>query len=69
MLPAAVGPEATPLAGDAAAPGLSVAGLRLVDGSLVLKLERDGAALQFRHRVSPRVLPWSRPATLTRRSS
>ena len=46
MLPAAVGPEATPLAGDAAAPGLSVAGLRLVDGSLVLKLERDGAALQ-----------------------
>ena len=48
MTPAAVGPTATPLVGDATAPGLSVAGLRLVDGSLVLKLERGGAAVQFR---------------------
>ena len=48
MVPAAAGPRATPLAGDAMAPGLSVAGLRLTDGSLVLKLERDGAAAQFR---------------------
>ena len=47
MLPAAVGPQATPLTGDAAAAGLSVAGLRLVDGSLVLKLECAGAAVQL----------------------
>ena len=48
MLPAVAGPRATPLVGDATAPGLSVAGLRLTDGSLVLKLERGGAAAQFR---------------------
>ena len=47
MVPAAVGPRATPLMGDATAPGLSVAGLRLIDGSLVLKLEWGGAAVQF----------------------
>lgn len=47
MMPAVAGPRATPLIGDAMAPGLSVAGLRLVDGSLVLKLERGGAATQF----------------------
>ncbi|MCY3793773.1 MAG: hypothetical protein OXG51_05285 [Gammaproteobacteria bacterium] len=48
MMPAAAGPRATPLAGDLTAPGLSIAGLRLTDGSLVLKLERAGAATQFR---------------------
>jgi len=48
MVPAAAGPQATPLAGSATAPGLSVAGLRLTDGSLVLKLERGGVAVQFR---------------------
>ena len=37
--------RATPLAGDAKAPGLSVAGLRLTDGSLVLRLERGGAGV------------------------
>ena len=47
MVPAAAGPQATPLTGDAAAPGLSVAGLRLGDGSLVLKLENGGGAVQF----------------------
>ena len=36
------------LAGSATAPGLSVAGLRLTDGSPMLKLERGGAATQFR---------------------
>ena len=46
MLPAAAGPRATPLAG-AAADGLSVAGLRLVDGSLVVELEW-GAAMSGR---------------------
>ena len=46
MLPAAVGPGATPLAA-AAADGLSVAGLRLLDGSLVLKFECDAAAMQL----------------------
>ncbi|MCY4004224.1 MAG: hypothetical protein OXF33_11030 [Rhodospirillales bacterium] len=48
MMPAAAGPQATPIAGDATVPGLSVAGLRLTDGSLVLKLERVGVAAQFR---------------------
>ena len=48
MVPAVAGPQAAPLAGAASAPGLSVAGLRLTDGSLVLKLERGGAAVQFR---------------------
>ena len=47
MLPAVVGSQATPLTGDAAAAGLSVAGLRLVDGSLVLKLECAGTAVQL----------------------
>ena len=47
MMPAVAGPQATPLVGDATAPGLSVAGLRLTDGSLVLKLEQGGAAVQF----------------------
>ena len=47
MVPAAAGAEATPLIGDATAPGLSVAGLRLSDGSLVLKLENGAAAVQF----------------------
>ena len=46
MIAAAVGPQATPLAG-AAAPGLEAAGLRLADGSLVLKLERGAAAAQL----------------------
>ena len=45
MVPAAVGPKATPLTGDATAPGVSVAGLRLIDGSLVLKLECGGASV------------------------
>ena len=36
------------LAGSATAPGLSVSGLRLTDGSLVPKLERGGAAPRFR---------------------
>lgn len=48
MVSAVAGPRATPLTGDATAPGLSVAGLRLSDGSLVLKLENGGAAVQFR---------------------
>ena len=48
MMLAVARPRATPLAGAATAPGLSVAGLRLTDGSLVLKLERGGAAVQFR---------------------
>ena len=47
MLPAAAGPRATPLLGDAAAPGLSVTGLRLIDGSLAVKLEHGGTALQL----------------------
>ena len=47
MLPAAVGPRATPLTGDAAAEDLSVAGLRLINGSLVLRLECADAAVQF----------------------
>ncbi len=48
MMPAVAGPRATPLAGAATPPGMSVAGLRLTDGSMVLKLERGGAAVQFR---------------------
>jgi len=44
MLPAAVGSGATPVSG---AEGLSVVGLRLVDGSLVLKLECGSAAMQL----------------------
>ena len=47
MPPAAVGPRATPIDGAAVADGLSVAGLRLIDGSLVLKFECGGAALQL----------------------
>ena len=47
MLPAAVGPRATPIDGAAVAEGLSVAGLRLTDGSLVLKFEYAGAAVQL----------------------
>ena len=47
MVPAAAGPRATPLTGPATAPGLSAEGLRLTDGSLVLKLEHGGAAAQF----------------------
>ena len=47
MLPAVAGPRATPLDGTAVADGLSVAGLRLIDGSLVLKLEFGGAAVQL----------------------
>ncbi|MDE0617243.1 MAG: hypothetical protein OXH87_06610, partial [Rhodospirillaceae bacterium] len=47
VLPAAAGPRATPLIGAAAAPGLSVAGLRLIDGSLAVKLEHGAAALQL----------------------
>ena len=46
MLPAAADPRATPLNG-AAADGLSVAGLRLIDGSLVVKLENGAAAMQL----------------------
>ncbi|MCY4602571.1 MAG: hypothetical protein OXF27_21930, partial [Acidobacteria bacterium] len=46
-LPAAVGPQATPLAGEAVAADLSAAGLRLADGRLVLKLERGAGAVQF----------------------
>ena len=48
MMPAVAAPRATPLVGDATAPGLSVAGLRLTDGSLVIKLGRGRAATQFR---------------------
>ena len=48
MVPAVAGSQATPLTGGAIAPGLSVAGLRLTDGSLVLKLENGGGAVQFR---------------------
>ena len=47
MLPAAAGPRATPIDGEAVADGLSVAGLRLIDGSLVVKLENGGAAVQL----------------------
>ena len=47
MVPAAAGPRATPLTGDAAAAGLSAAGLGLGDGSMVLKLENGGGAVQF----------------------
>lgn len=47
MLPAAVGPRATPIDGEAVADGLSVAGLRLADGSLVLKFECTDAAAQL----------------------
>ena len=47
-VPAVAGPRATPLIGDATAPVLSVAGLRLTDDSLLLKLERGGAAARFR---------------------
>ena len=46
-LPAAVGPQATPLVGDAVAAGLSAAGLRLADGRLALKLERGARAVQL----------------------
>ncbi len=46
-LPAAVGPRATPLIGEAAAAGLAVSGLRLADGSLALKLERGDRAIQL----------------------
>ena len=46
-LPAAPGPEATSLAGAAAAADLAAAGLRLADGRLALKLERGGRAVQF----------------------
>ena len=48
MLPAAVAAEATPLVGDGLPPGLAIEGLRLLDGSLVLKLEGGAAAVQFR---------------------
>ena len=48
MLPAAAGPRAMPLMGDAAAPGLTVSGLRLIDGSLVVKVENGGAAARRR---------------------
>ena len=47
MLPAAPGPRAKPLTADATAPGLSMEGLRLADGTLVLKLENGPAAVQF----------------------
>ena len=47
MLPAAAGPRATPLDGAAVADGLSVSGLRLIDGSLVVKLENGGAVVQL----------------------
>ena len=47
MLPAAAGPRATALDGAAVADGLSVAGLRLIDGSLVVKLENGAAAVQL----------------------
>ena len=47
VLRAAVGPRATPIEGSAVADGLSVAGLRLIDGRLVLKLEYGGAAVQL----------------------
>ena len=48
IVPALTGPRATPLAGDATAPGLAFVGLRLTDGSLVLELERDGEAARSR---------------------
>ena len=48
MVPALTGPRATPLAGDATAPGLAFVGLRLTDGSLVLELERGGEAARSR---------------------
>ena len=48
MLPAAVEAEATPLVGDGLPGGLAVEGLRLLDGSLVLKLEGGAVATQFR---------------------
>ena len=47
MLPAAVAAGATPLVGDGLPPGLAVEGLRLLDGSLVLKLEGGAVAMQF----------------------
>ena len=40
--------EAAPLAALAAAGGASLGGLRLADGTLVLKIERPGAAAQIR---------------------
>ncbi len=48
IVPALTGPRATPLAGDATAPGLAFVGLRLTDGSLVLELERGGEAARSR---------------------
>jgi len=54
MVPVLTGPRATPLAGDATASGLAFVGLRLTDGSLVLKLERGGEAAR------PRLEPASR---------
>ncbi len=47
MLPAAVEARATPLIGAGLPAGTAVEGLRLLDGSLVLKLELGAAAVQL----------------------
>ena len=48
MLPASVEARATPLVGEGLPGGMVVEGLRLLDGSLVLKLELGSGAVQFR---------------------
>ena len=48
MLPAWVEAWATPLVGDGLPRGLAVEGLRLLDRSLVLKLELNAAAVRLR---------------------
>ncbi len=55
ILPAAVEAGATPLVGAGLPPGMTVEGLRFLDGSLVLKLEGGAGAVQLRRgaRVRP----------------
>ena len=48
MLEAAPEPSAPPLTDLLEAPGLRLSGLRLEDGALILKAERDDAAVQMR---------------------
>jgi hypothetical protein len=48
MLPASVEAGATPLIGAGLSPGITVEGLRLLDGRLVVKLELGAGAVQLR---------------------